>query len=169
MADPTDPHGFTPSDGGSKVNKVPKQKRKEVTKESKETPRNTVDPPRGHHKMGSRRGPKVPRGEGGKWLPGFCPNPHGRPKRYKSYAETVRAMLEADYIDVSLDIEGEETKVFRTKTNIDNYHVLGAAMVMEAFKGNVPAAKELIERIEGKAMQAISVPESLKIKLDGVK
>jgi hypothetical protein len=87
----------------------------------------------------------TPEMEARKWKPGQpSPNPYGRP-RTKLLSEAYRIVL-ADL---------EETG------NRSVAETIATAMARRAMKGNIPAARELADRTEGKPVQALRVEAGL--------
>jgi hypothetical protein len=83
----------------------------------------------------------TPEMEARKWKPGQpSPNPHGRP-RTKLLSEAYRIVL-ADLEDTG---------------NRSVAEAIATAMARKAMKGNIPAARELADRTEGKAVQAVRI------------
>ncbi|HQN46750.1 MAG TPA: DUF5681 domain-containing protein [Rugosibacter sp.] len=88
------------------------------------------------------------------WKKGFAPNPKGRPKGHKYFSETARQLLVANELHVSWTVNGK-TKNLDVVSDQNMHHGLVAALIMEGMKGNVRAIQELIDRTEGKPVQAI--------------
>ncbi len=83
----------------------------------------------------------TPEMEARKWKPGQpSPNPHGRP-RTKLLSEAYRIVL-ADLEDTG---------------NRSVAETIAEAMARKAMKGSIPAARELADRTEGRAVQAVRV------------
>jgi hypothetical protein len=79
--------------------------------------------------------------EARKWKPGQpSPNPHGRP-RTKLLSEAYRLVL--------ADLEERGDRSVAEK--------IAGAMARKAMKGSIPAARELADRTEGRAVQAVRV------------
>jgi hypothetical protein len=79
--------------------------------------------------------------EARKWKPGQpSPNPHGRP-RTKLLSEAYRLVL------ADLEEGGDRSVA----------EAIAQAMARKAMKGNIPAARELADRTEGKAVQAVRI------------
>jgi hypothetical protein len=83
----------------------------------------------------------TPEMEARKWKPGQpSPNPHGRP-RTKLLSEAYRLVL--------ADLERRGDRSVAEK--------IAEAMARKAMKGNIPAARELADRTEGRAVQAVRI------------
>jgi len=83
----------------------------------------------------------TPQMEARKWKPGqSSPNPHGRP-RTKLLSEAYRVVL--------ADLEGTGNRSVAES--------IATAMARKAMKGNIPAARELADRTEGKPLQALRI------------
>lgn len=92
--------------------------------------------------------------EKGRFLPGNCANPGGRPKLEKTYQEAARALLNSKQIKITFTVEkdGETTtKNINVTADHNMYYAVAATMIIESLKGNHQAAKELIDRVEGRA------------------
>lgn len=74
------------------------------------------------------------------WKKGQSGNPKGAPKKPWRWAEVIRTVAER------MDKSGKEYKV-----------AIAEALLKEALKGNVAAIKELGDRLDGKAKQAIEM------------
>ena len=95
-------------------------------------------------------------------------NPKGRPTINMSYSDTVRELLSSQEIKVHFTVNGKE-KVAQVTSDRNLYYGVASAQIMEALKGNHKAAKELIDRAEGKAQQKIDVTsEGERINRDPV-
>ena len=88
-------------------------------------------------------------------------NPNGRPKKSATYSDTLRDLLTANNISVNFtytDSNGKERKkAFQVTADKNMYYGIAAAQIMEALKGNVNSAREIIDRIQGKANQPIDM------------
>ena len=93
------------------------------------------------------------------WPPGRSGNLKGRPKKSMCYSDTARELMAAQEIDVSWTVDGK-AKTLKVTSNRNMYYGIVAAQIMEALKGNVQAAKELIDRTEGRARQTISLQDN---------
>jgi len=82
---------------------------------------------------------------GNRFKPGASGNPQGRPK-LTLLSEALRAELAAMMSDA-----GEQTYA----------EVIAKALISEAVKGNVNAAREIADRTEGKPKQAVDVDLSI--------
>lgn len=83
----------------------------------------------------------TPEMEARKWKPGQpSPNPRGRP-RTKLLSEAYRLVL------ADLEDRGDRSVA----------ETIAQAMARKAMKGSIPAARELADRTEGRAVQAVIV------------
>lgn len=83
------------------------------------------------------------------WKKGQSGNPKGAPKKAWRWAEIIRSVAE------------------RMNTNGKEYMFVAAeALLKEAFKGNVAAIKELGDRLDGKAKQAVELTGADRRPLD---
>ncbi len=92
------------------------------------------------------------RGPDGRWKKGVSPNAGGRAKKDRDFAALAQEYLEA---------EDEERKLARGQCLI-------AALYGQALDGNVPAARELLDRTYGKPAQAIALGGDLVGHLAGL-
>jgi hypothetical protein len=83
------------------------------------------------------------------WKKGQSGNPKGAPKKPWRWAEVIRTVAER------MDKSGKEYKV-----------AIAEALLKEALKGNVAAIKEIGDRIDGKAKQAIEMTGTDKEPID---
>ncbi len=92
------------------------------------------------------------------------PGGPGRKKGKKSYSDAVRQLLSGKRIKVEwtiLDNKGREViKRIELKSSQDMNYGIAAAQIMAALKGDTTAARELIDRAEGKAKQSVKVENS---------
>lgn len=94
----------------------------------------------------------VAREPDGRWKKGESPNAGGRPKKDRDFA-----VLAQEY----LDSKDPERKAARGECLI-------AALYEQALDGNVPAARELLDRTYGKPAQAIALGGELAGHLVGL-
>jgi hypothetical protein len=87
---------------------------------------------------------KAERGRDGKFRQGHSGNPAGRPKN-RAISEVMRDMLQ-ETAGRPLDLEG--------RTNAE---VIAGLIVKWAAKGNLIAAREILDRTEGKAKQSLAI------------
>ena len=90
--------------------------------------------------------------------PGQSGNPKGRPKKEKCFSDIARQMLSAKKMDITYLFPKDGKEVTAHVSIISDktiYHGMCAALVREALGGNVQAAKELIDRTEGRAREFI--------------
>ena len=81
-------------------------------------------------------------------------NPKGRPAKVKYFSDTARELMAAKDIDVTWTVGGK-VKTLKLTSSQDMHYGIAAALILEALKGNVVAARELVDRIEGKPLQKI--------------
>lgn len=101
------------------------------------------------------------RGPGTPFTAGTSGNPNGRPKKGEAYSEVVRELLNSDEINIDFIINGEKKNVTMTSTK-SLYYVVCTAMIYQAIKGNVQAAKELIDRADGKVKDKVELSGRLR-------
>ncbi len=88
-------------------------------------------------------------------------NPAGRPKKENTYSDTLRSLLEGQDIEVTWTVNGKK-KNLTVSSDKNLYYGVASAQIMEALKGNIQAQKEIIDRIQGKAPQTLTVNEKVE-------
>lgn len=88
------------------------------------------------------------------WKPGQSGNPKGRPSKEKIYPPVIREILDAKTFDISIKINGEEKKL-NIKSSKPLIYATVLSMIDQAIKGNVNAFRELVNRVDGRAIQHI--------------
>jgi hypothetical protein len=88
--------------------------------------------------------------------PGVSGNPAGRPKKENTYSDTLRSLLGGTDIEVSWT-SGGKTKTFKVTSDKNFYYGIAAAQILEALKGDTKSAREIVDRIEGRARQTIEI------------
>lgn len=78
----------------------------------------------------------------------------GRPKKENTYSDTLRKLLSGKKIKVVWEVDGKEESL-DIKSNKNMYYGIAACQISEALKGNVKAAKEIVDRVQGKAPQTL--------------
>jgi uncharacterized protein (DUF342 family) len=96
-------------------------------------------------------------------------NPNGRGKKTDSYSDIAKELLSSKKIDIEIEYAtpaGTKTKklVMTSKNSIK--HQMICAMIHSALSGNLAAAKDLLERVDGKVKDKIEHSGSIG---DGVK
>lgn len=89
----------------------------------------------------------------------------GRPKGSKSYSTVLKKLLEAKEIDITWK-KNSITKQLKIKADENFYYGVAAAQIVEALGGDTRAAKEIADRVEGKAVMPIEVKERKEDDLD---
>lgn len=85
-------------------------------------------------------------------------NPAGRKPNHRYFSEIARQILSTKKIKISYSYptkRGQEHKVVEVSSDQSIVHGIIAVLAQEALSGNVTAAKELIDRVEGKAPQSV--------------
>jgi len=110
------------------------------------------------------------------WKPGQSGNPAGRPKNTRYFSDVAKELLTGKKIDVTWTITDEKgnkkTKRLNLESSEKTNYGIAAALIVEAVKGNVQAAKELIDRVEGRPKQAVEMSGGLGLgdmSLDEIK
>jgi len=99
------------------------------------------------------------------WKPGQSGNPNGRPPIEKTFSAVAREMLSAQEITISWAVNhGEKHRTLKAAPSFN--HALAAVLIMEGLDGNVRAISELIDRTEGKPLQAAIVETKEAAKND---
>ena len=81
---------------------------------------------------------------------GVSGNPNGRPVKKGSYTDSLRKVLEAQEMKVSL-VVNDNRKVIDVKCEGKSfYDGIAVVHVMEALKGNLQAIKDISDRVDGK-------------------
>jgi len=96
------------------------------------------------------------------WKPGQSGNPKGRPKGRsiskaladKVYAEQSEVIIpNAFLLDTDGKPTGDKVKVLVKLASVDQ---ILTALINKAGRGNIPAIREIFDRLEGKPVQAIT-------------
>jgi hypothetical protein len=85
----------------------------------------------------------------GCWDAGRSGNPRGRPPKERAFSDTARELLNANEIDIEWKV-GLKTRKLKLKATKNLYYGIAAAMIHEALNGDVRAAHELLDRVDGK-------------------
>lgn len=90
--------------------------------------------------------------------PGHSGNPAGRPLKENTFSDIARELLASKEIHIEYTYP-KNGRLIKSSMNItsDNTinHTLVAALVKEAMDGNVNAARELIDRTEGRSKERV--------------
>jgi hypothetical protein len=86
-------------------------------------------------------------------------NPHGRPKKDKCFGDIAREMMDSKEIEISLTLPSGVVKKIGIKSDKTIKQSIIAAMIREAMTGNMQAAKELIDRVDGKVTEKIRLED----------
>ncbi len=89
------------------------------------------------------------------WEKGVCPNKNGRPKGAIGLTATLKKMLEIDVTLKNPFTNEKETKLAR--------EWITGALIAKATKGDIPAAREVFDRVEGKAIQKVNTITTLDL------
>lgn len=124
-------------------------------------------------KKKARKKITVKRNNKGQFDKGECGNPAGKPPGSKSVNDTLRTMMDSSRIDIVLttqNLQGEQS-VRCLKINVADKQsmkqAVAAALICEAMGGNVRAAREIYDRIDGKPPISIAgALEKLEIIID---
>lgn len=82
------------------------------------------------------------------------PGGPGRPKGLTPFGDTVRELMKAKEISVTWTVNGK-TKELKVTSDKNMHYGVTAALILEALKGNVLAAREIITRCEGRPAEVI--------------
>ena len=111
---------------------------------------------------------EIKRNEKGQFKKGTSGNPKGKPKGAKSISDSLRQMMDAASINITLrlkNLKNEESyRCIKIDTSADQdmKAAVAASLIVEALSGNVAAAREIYDRIDGKP------PVSVQGMFDGV-
>ena len=83
------------------------------------------------------------------WKPGESGNPGGRPKR-KPLTDAYAAIL-------AQPVPAEVARKLNVDSSTTYAEIIAMALVREAVKGNVQAASQLADRVEGRAMERMQL------------
>jgi hypothetical protein len=98
----------------------------------------------------------TPAMEARKWQPGRSGNPGGKPANGPIATKAFRELASATHILVHYLTPGKKRyKNLEFIGQPTQMHTIGIALLAEAQKGNVMAAREFIDRTDGKAAQTI--------------
>lgn len=89
-------------------------------------------------------------------------NPKGRPKGAKNAKTIIKELFNA----VSQTIELDEVRELVGSDKVTNQEVMFAALLKKAMSGSVTHARELLDRLDGKATNYIATPTDEKIKIE---
>jgi len=87
------------------------------------------------------------------WIKGKSGNPNGRPAKRKAISEAMREIIEGKSISMVVKYEEndeERTEKIKVSGNKNFAYGVAAMVISKAIKGDVHAARELIDRMEGK-------------------
>lgn len=104
---------------------------------------------------------EIKRNDKGQFKNGQSGNPKGKPKGAKSISDSLRMMMDATSIDIMLrlrNLKNEESyRCIKVDTSAqqDMKAAVAASLIVEALSGNVAAAREIYDRIDGKPPVAV--------------
>jgi predicted secreted Zn-dependent protease len=87
-------------------------------------------------------------------------NPHGRPPLELTFSDIAREILSSNSLDITYTFPGKKepvTKHIELKTTRTFYHGLVSALLNEGLSGNVMAARELVNRVQGMPKQEVDI------------
>lgn len=105
----------------------------------------------------------MPKGDT-RFQPGKSGNPAGRPKNAKYFGETARELMAAKEIKVTWRI-GDKSRTLKISSDKNMHYGIAAALIVEALQGNTVAARELIDRIDGKPHQSLAVEHDANLNI----
>lgn len=100
-----------------------------------------------------------------RWKPGESGNYKGRPRKEQAFADITREMLSSKEIDIMLTRPDGRTSAIKIKSSESMRHAIIAALIREGIGGNVQAARELIDRTDGKATDKLSLVDDYPHKV----
>lgn len=84
------------------------------------------------------------------------PGGPGRPKLENTFSDIARQIMAGNEIRINFRMGENEKEIKMTADNSFHY-ALASALLVEGMKGNVRAAKELLDRVEGTPIQKIQL------------
>ena len=96
----------------------------------------------------------IGRGPKGTFLPGFSGNPKGPGKLVNTYTNRLRELMEAKEIKIDMTLAGQK-KIINLKSKSDIHTLVASRQIMAAINGDSRAAKEIIDRIQGKSIATV--------------
>jgi len=87
-------------------------------------------------------------------------NPKGRPPKELTFSDTAREILSSNSLNITYTFPGKKdtvTKHIELKTSKTFYHGLVSALLNEGLSGNVMAARELVNRVQGMPKQEVDI------------
>lgn len=100
-----------------------------------------------------------------KFQPGQSGNPKGRAKKEHCFADIARAMLASKEINITLTTPDGQKKNIGLKADKSFRHAMITGLIREAMKGNVQAAKELMDRTDGKVTDELNVSSDNAVRI----
>jgi hypothetical protein len=103
--------------------------------------------------------------------PGQSGNPNGGPRREKRFSTILANLLESSELDASYSFTDDNGVLItkRIKVKADNgktlFHALALALIAKGLAGEIPAIKEAIDRLEGKAEATMTINQEAKSPL----
>lgn len=101
------------------------------------------------------------------WKPGQSGNPAGGPTKEKAYSHTVSAMLDSEQVDLVMTQNGKKRVIqLKGPKGTTLRQILASAQLEAAMNGDVQAARELVDRCDGKVtdkheVNVTTTPESI--------
>jgi len=99
--------------------------------------------------------------------PGEVRNPKGRQKGSRSFRAAMKKVLEADSVEVRLNIDGKDVikKIDVNNQKYNLYDAIAAVQVQQAVSGDHRAVKDIIDRMEGSASQSVKMESKVSGEL----
>jgi len=126
--------------------RLPKTAKKGKTKQVKAAPKKKNKNPQTQ---------VIGRSAKGTFLPGFSGNPAGPGKIENTYTNTLRALMGAESIEVKMTLNGVK-KDINLKSKSDMHTLIASRQIESAASGDPRAAKEIVNRLEGKAVAKVT-------------
>jgi len=114
-------------------------------------------------KAGIKKAMKKPRGPGKPFEKGYKGGP-GRPRKEDCFGDIAREMLTGSDIDIKIKngATGKERTISISASRSFRHGII-AAMIIESLQGNMQAAKELMDRADGKVTERMEIAEATGI------
>ena len=86
-------------------------------------------------------------------------NRKGRPKKAEYFADIAREMMASQRIEITLTTASGKQKVMDIKADKSFNYGVAATLIGEAIRGNVQAAREIIDRAHGKVKDVVELQD----------
>ena len=91
------------------------------------------------------------------WKKGQSGNPKGRPRKGKTFTETLRSLMIANKLNLKITTKrpGEKVEIqtFDIEADQNMYYALSMTLIHKSLEGDVQAINTIFDRLEGKPLQ----------------